>query len=158
MTRRPDEQTGVGGLGGTDVSHSPRVRALRWPQYFDRRIRYCGNHLPGLLSFRIRSREPYADRVRTPAHRLYGDQIGLSSGSREWLVRVERPPTTGLLGRLVVGRGFRDSNRLGGSAVPTGRRKRTRDVQPGKPPTRRDLARRGGARSDLRRLSRDWSS
>jgi hypothetical protein len=71
--------------------------ALRWPQYFDRRIRYCGNH--GLLSFRIHSREPCTDRLRTPAHRLYGDQIGPSSGSREVLVRGERLPTTGLPAR-----------------------------------------------------------
>ena len=98
MIRRRDEQVGVGGFGGIDVLYSPRVGALRWPQYFDRRIRYCGNHLPGLLSFRIHSREPYTDRLRTPAHRLYGDQIGLSSGSRKWLVRGERLSTTGLPG------------------------------------------------------------
>ena len=33
VNRRPDEQAGVGGFGGTDVSHSRRVGARPWIQH-----------------------------------------------------------------------------------------------------------------------------
>jgi hypothetical protein len=90
----------VGGFGGTDVSHSLRARALRWPQYFDRRIRSCGNHLTrSSIPSDTPPPENPTDRLRTPAH-VNSDDLGLSSGSRERLGRGERLPTTGTFGPL----------------------------------------------------------